>query len=94
MQQNNIMAMMVSLQRRLDHRSDDNRERQFFSHTLEYLTTASGRQVEMENWMITPYEVEFGPLIGSGGLYVVCQLHIPALIWHFKQRTSVHGDLE
>jgi hypothetical protein len=74
MQQNNIMAMMVSLQRRLDHRSDDNRERQFFSHTLEYLTTASGRQVEMENWMITPYEVEFGPLIGSGGLYVVCSL--------------------
>jgi hypothetical protein len=24
----------------------------------------------MENWMITSYEVEFGPLIGSGGLYV------------------------
>jgi hypothetical protein len=74
MQQNNIVVMMVSLQRRLDHPSDGDRERQFFSHTLEYLTTTSGRQVKMENWMITPYEVEFGPLIGSGGLSVVCSL--------------------
>jgi len=24
--------------------------------------------------MITPYEVEFGPLIGKGGLYVACSL--------------------
>jgi hypothetical protein len=64
------MAMMVSLQRRLDHRSDGDTERQFFSHTLRYLTTSSGSQVEVENWMITPYEVEFGAQIGSGGLFV------------------------
>ncbi|KIM77885.1 hypothetical protein PILCRDRAFT_824860 [Piloderma croceum F 1598] len=42
-------------------------KRQFFSHALRYLTTASGRQVEMESWMITSYEVEFGHRIGSGG---------------------------
>jgi hypothetical protein len=71
MQQSNMMAMMVSLQRRLDHPADGDREREFFSHTLQYLTTTSGRQVEMHNWMITPYEVEFGSLIGDGGLYVV-----------------------
>ena len=68
MQQNNIMVMMVSLQRRLDHLSDGDQEREFFSHALEYLSTTSGHEVQMENWMITPYEVEFGPQIGSGGL--------------------------
>jgi hypothetical protein len=65
------MAMMVSLQRRLGHVSDGDRERQFFSHALRYLITTSGRQVEMESWMITSYEVEFGPRVGSGGLCVL-----------------------
>jgi hypothetical protein len=65
------MAMMVSLQRRLDNFSDGDQERQFFSHALRYLITASGRQVEMESWMITSYEVEFGRRIGSGGLCVL-----------------------
>jgi hypothetical protein len=64
------MAMMVSLEKRLQTGSDDDWEHQFFAHTLRYLTTISGRQVEMEDWMITPYEVEFGCEIGSGGLYV------------------------
>ena len=68
-QQRNMMAMMVSLQRHLQAKSIDDREQQFFAHTLQYLTTASGRQVEMENWMVTSYEVEFGQEIGSGGLY-------------------------
>ncbi|KIM73991.1 hypothetical protein PILCRDRAFT_715514, partial [Piloderma croceum F 1598] len=67
MHQHNVMSMMVSLKRRLDHLSDGEREQQFFSHTLRYLTTVSGRQVKMESWMIMSYEVEFGPLIGSGG---------------------------
>jgi hypothetical protein len=70
------MAMMVSLQRRLDNLSDSEQERQFFSHALRYLTTASGRQVEMENWMITSYEVEFGRRIGSGGLYAIFLISI------------------
>jgi hypothetical protein len=64
------MPAMVSLRRRLDHAFDGDRERQFFSHTLQCLATASGQQVEMKDWMITFYEVEFGPKIGSGGLYV------------------------
>jgi hypothetical protein len=68
--QKNMMAMMVSLQRRLQTGSDDDRERRFFSRTLQYLTTASGRQVELEEWMVTSYEVEFGLEVGLGGLYV------------------------
>ena len=61
--------MIVSLQRQLKTGSDQDREQQFFAHTLQYLTTCSGRQIEMEDWMITSYEVEFGHEIGSGGLY-------------------------
>jgi len=64
------MAMMVSLEKRLQTVPDEDREHQFFAHTLRYLTTSSGRQVEREDWMITSYEVEFGREIGSGGLYV------------------------
>jgi hypothetical protein len=72
------MAMMVSLEKRLQTGSDDDREHQFFAHTLRYLTTTSGRQVETEDWMITPYEVEFGREIGSGGLYVFGSFpHLP-----------------
>jgi len=62
------MAMMVSLQRRLDYQSDGDRERRFFSHALRLLITSSDCQVQMESWMITSYEVEFGLKIGSGGL--------------------------
>ena len=62
--------MIVSLQRRLDGRLDGSRERRFFSHVLLYLTTSSGLRIELQNWMVTSYEVEFGPKIGSGGLYV------------------------
>ena len=66
--QRNAMAIMVSLQKRLRTTLDADRERQFFSYTLEYLMTSYGSQTELEDWMITSYEVEFGPEIGSGGL--------------------------
>ena len=66
----NVMAMVVSLEHRLREGSDEDVERRFFMHTLRYLTTSSGRRVEMEDWMVTSYEVEFGQEIGSGGLYV------------------------
>jgi hypothetical protein len=60
--------MIVSLQRRLDGRLDGDRERRFFLHVLRYLMTTSGLRVELQNWMVTSYEVEFGQKIGSGGL--------------------------
>jgi len=69
--QQNAQAMMVSLKKRLRMGSDAERERRFFTHVLQYLlqylTTCGERQVELETWMITSYEVEFGPEIGSGG---------------------------
>lgn len=61
--------MIVSLRRQLKTGSDEDREQHFFAYTLQYLTTCRGRQIEMEDWMITSYEVEFGHEIGSGGLY-------------------------
>lgn len=95
-QQSNVMAMMVSLQRRLDNQSASDRERRFFSHSLQHLSTSSGRQLEIENWMITAYEVEFGNEIGSGGLYVqpAHLLGLLTLIVHLVQRPGAQGDLE
>ena len=62
--------MMASLQRLLQQLTLDDKERQFYSRSLEYLLTYSGRPVQLEPWMITSYEVEFGEKIGSGGLFV------------------------
>lgn len=70
---NDTVPIMVCLQRRLDEQSDGDRERAFFSHTLEYLTALNEDDVVAENWMITSYEVEFGHRIGVGGLYVCLQ---------------------
>ena len=67
--QSDMMAMMVSLQRRLDdYTLDGGKERNFYSHSLQYLSTTSGRQIEIQDWMVTSYEVDFGYEIGSGGL--------------------------
>lgn len=66
-QQNNMMAMMVSLQRRLDQMAGGDRERQFYVRTMRYLASASGRAIDMKDWMITTYDVEFEHEIGSGG---------------------------
>ena len=51
---------------------DGNRERQFFRHVIQLLNAHNEFEVEVEDWMITSYEVEFGPKIGFGGL---CVLH-------------------
>jgi hypothetical protein len=67
-QLSDVKAMMVSLQRRLDQRLGGDRECRFISHSLEYLYTASGYHVRAENWMITSFDVEFGTVIGEGGL--------------------------
>jgi hypothetical protein len=79
--QRNVMAMMASIQRRLQMGLDNGGERQFLTHTLQYLTTSSGRQVDMEDWMITSYEVEFEHEIGSGGLYVI-SFYFTCIFYH------------
>ena len=63
-----MLAVMTSLEKFIVQRLGDARERQFFSHSLNYLSIVSGHHVVLENWMITSYEVEFMSEIGSGGL--------------------------
>ncbi|KAJ7268960.1 kinase-like domain-containing protein [Mycena rebaudengoi] len=69
--QNNTIAMMVSLQKQLKNQSIDRAEQQFYTHTLEYLTSRSGKAVKVEDWMIASYEVEYGEEIGAGGFGMV-----------------------
>ncbi|KZP25836.1 kinase-like protein [Athelia psychrophila] len=67
-QREDVMVIMVALQKRLSERRDGDRERQFFSKSVTYLQTASGRSVELQDWMVTSFEVQFMPrCIGSGG---------------------------
>ena len=66
-----MAVMMISLQKRIENHTDSNRELQFFSHSLHYLSTVSGSQVHLEEWMITSYDVEFGQEIGAGGLWAL-----------------------
>ena len=62
------MAMMVSFQRQLERQGGGDREHQFFSCSLQHLTSTTGNHVRLEDWMITSFDVEFGPEIGEGGL--------------------------
>ncbi|KAF8170487.1 kinase-like domain-containing protein [Mycena galopus ATCC 62051] len=76
--QNNATAMMVSIERRIEHmegsqesRSSSRPDQKFYSHTLRYLSSTTGQQVELENWMISPFDVDYGPQISSGGFGTV-----------------------
>jgi hypothetical protein len=65
----NMLAMMISLQKCLMKQLCGERERRFFSSTLDFLADVSGKHVkDIESWMVTIFDVEFGPEIGSGGL--------------------------
>jgi hypothetical protein len=63
-----MLAMMASLQRRLNVATNNNQEQAFYSHTLQYLTSMCGRQVQLEDWMIASFDVDYGPEVGIGGL--------------------------
>jgi hypothetical protein len=64
-----MVAIMTSLQKIVMKQLYSERERHFFSCTLNHLAEFSGEHVvDIESWMVTAFEVEFGPEIGSGGL--------------------------
>jgi hypothetical protein len=63
-----MLAMIVSIHRYLERQSGDDQETRFLSHSLKRMTTLSGRQMEVKNWMITSFDVEFEEKIGCGGL--------------------------
>ncbi|KAJ7025581.1 kinase-like domain-containing protein [Mycena alexandri] len=71
--QNNMLAMMVSIQRRLDAPKavEHNPEQQFYAHTLEYLSSTTGGKMDPEDWMVPAFEVDYGTEIGSGGFGTV-----------------------
>ncbi|KAJ7605721.1 hypothetical protein FB45DRAFT_952116 [Roridomyces roridus] len=69
----NIVAMMVSIERRMD-RSQNNMnatEQKFYSHTLQYLASTSGQHIELEDWMISQFDVDINIKIGAGGFGTV-----------------------
>jgi hypothetical protein len=59
---------MVSLQKQLNNQSFDRTEQNFYTHTLEYLMSRSGKAVKVEDWMIASFEVDYGEEISAGGL--------------------------
>jgi hypothetical protein len=60
--------MMISLQKIIDERSGGDRELKFYTNSLRCLTAMSRhRNVRRESWMITSFDIEFGPEIGCGG---------------------------
>ncbi|KAJ7191761.1 kinase-like domain-containing protein, partial [Mycena pura] len=69
----NMLAMMASLQQRLNATPNNNQEQTFYSHTLQYLTSMSGQQVQLEDWMIAPFDVDYGREVGVGGFGKVYQ---------------------
>jgi hypothetical protein len=66
-QHHSLEAMMISLQKILEERSAGDRELEFFSRSVRYLSAVSGYPTRRESWMITSFEVEYGREIGSGG---------------------------
>ena len=88
--------MMASLHRRLAQQLRVDREHEFFTHSLQLLTTVSGQQVELKTWTITPYEVEYKRKIGYGGLYGPSDINAYTAIYLFilNQRTGVRRNVE
>jgi len=63
-------AMVAAIQRQLISGKIDEEEVHFYSRCLQHLSVAIGDDFDLDPWTITPYEVEFGAVIGSGMLSV------------------------
>jgi hypothetical protein len=90
--QANMIAMVASLQQRLDHIITGEREHSFISHSLRLLSTLSGRQVHLEKWTITAYDIEYVRKIGSGrfgDVYEGIWNKIPVALKVFKTNDGV-----
>ncbi|KAK0440008.1 kinase-like domain-containing protein [Desarmillaria tabescens] len=78
--QENIIAMISSLQQQTNNRACSNVEQRFFTKTLHHLSTISQKPVKTEPWTITSYDVELGKLVDEGGFAKVYKG-----IWHRKK---------
>ncbi|KAJ7919416.1 hypothetical protein B0H13DRAFT_2320404 [Mycena leptocephala] len=65
----NMLAIMVSTERRMEENQNRNSpEQTFYAHMLYYLASTSGGHVKLEDWVISPFDVDYRPEIGAGGL--------------------------
>lgn len=62
--------MVAAIQRQLASGKIDEEEVHFYSHCLQHLSIAFADNFELDPWIITPYEIEFGAVVGSGMLSV------------------------
>lgn len=60
--------MMATFKRRINEKQGDQEELMFFKQSLRYLSTASGRQVDIKPWTISRFDIDFGETIATGGL--------------------------
>ncbi|KAJ7457405.1 kinase-like domain-containing protein [Mycena latifolia] len=65
--QENMSAMMVFLMRQMKTSSQSGPEYNFYSQSLRRLSIVSGQRLDIEDWMVTVYEVDREEKIGSGG---------------------------
>jgi hypothetical protein len=64
----NVMTVMTALAQAQRRYSPSDPESGFITASLDRLNKWSNCQVVVETWTITPFEVKFGHVIGSGGL--------------------------
>jgi hypothetical protein len=69
-QKHSMDAMLASLQKIIRRNSKSGRELSFLKHTHHYLVASTGHPVKVDEWTITTLDIEFGALIGAGGLFV------------------------
>jgi hypothetical protein len=85
--------MVFFIQQMKTSSSTDAPEYKFYSQSLRRLSIVSGQTLDVEDWMVTVYEVDYKEKIGSGGLYVPVSAKIFSLtlphsgdvyrgIWH------------
>jgi hypothetical protein len=67
----NMMAMMVSLQQRIQAPNSLRApEDKFCRCALNYLIVNSGRHPKIEDWTVSPFDVDKDEKLGEGGLSV------------------------
>lgn len=62
-----MVAMMVSLERKLRGRQGQTEE-EFCRSALQRLTIANGPLPKLEDWTVSPFDVDFNKRLGEGGL--------------------------
>ncbi len=63
-----MITIMCALEKKLKASTQRGPEQEFMETSLKMLRTWSGSQATVEEWTITPFEVELSSIIGSGGL--------------------------